>query len=41
MKISPESLSEFKLLYFKHFGEHLSDNEAYEQLRALLVITEL
>lgn len=36
MIISDEHLLKFKLLYKEHFGEDISDNEAYEQAVKLL-----
>ena len=41
MKISQKKIEEFKILYKKHFGEDISDKEATDQIRALLVMVEL
>lgn len=41
MQIAPQKIQEFKNLYKKHFGKEISDKEANDQIRALLVIAEL
>ena len=41
MKFGRYYIDKFKALYKKHFGEELNDKEASDQIRALLVITEI
>ena len=38
MSISKEKLNEFKCIYLKHFGEKLSDKEAYQKGMVLLSV---
>ncbi|MBT3348875.1 hypothetical protein HN954_02830 [bacterium] len=41
MQLPEKTIQEFKSLYKKHFGEEISDKEATDQIRALLVVTEI
>ncbi|MBT7703379.1 hypothetical protein HN748_04035 [Candidatus Peregrinibacteria bacterium] len=41
MRISSQEIEKFKILYKKHFGEEISEKEANDQIRALLVMVEL
>lgn len=41
MKYSPEHIQKFKSLYRKHFGMDLSDKEATDKIRSLLVCVEI
>jgi len=40
MKLSKERLEEFKDIYYKHYGEKLNDEDAYEKASKLVGLLE-